>query len=96
METVVKPQREPKPSVWSTRLWQLYVFLWKDVYVKRLLRHYTTTVLEVALIVVLLLGIQEYAVTTERMKVLPDTHFPPSTPTKYWKGARDVAAIVKV
>ncbi|XP_040357872.1 phospholipid-transporting ATPase ABCA3-like [Ixodes scapularis] len=96
METVVKPQREPKPSVWSTRLWQLYVFLWKDVYVKRLLRHYTTTVLEVALIVVLLLGIQEYAVTTERMKALPDTHFPPSTPTKYWKGARDVAAIVKI
>ncbi|CAN8004392.1 unnamed protein product, partial [Ixodes hexagonus] len=77
-------------------LWQLHIILWKNVYVKRLRRHYITTILEVALVVALLLGIQEHAVTRERMKVRPDTHFLPSEPAKYWNSMPDVVAIEKV
>ncbi|KAL1427721.1 hypothetical protein MTO96_017157 [Rhipicephalus appendiculatus] len=40
----------------------LYIILWKNVYVKRLCRHYMATLVEIALIVALLLGIQEDAV----------------------------------
>ncbi|CAN8004388.1 unnamed protein product, partial [Ixodes hexagonus] len=77
-------------------LWQLYIILWKNVYIKRLRRHYITTILEVALVVALLLGIQEYAVTRERMIVRPHTQFPPITPLKYWNSAPNVSAIVKI
>lgn len=92
------PQAAEKNDVspCAASLWQLHIILWKNVYVKRLRRHYLTTILEVALVVALLLSIQEYAVTRETMKVRPDTHFPTSAPTKYWNAMPDVVAIDKV
>ncbi|KAM7286792.1 retinal-specific phospholipid-transporting ATPase ABCA4-like [Ixodes scapularis] len=98
MEPVNVPQAAEKNDVrpCAASLWQLHIILWKNVYVKRLRRHYVTTILEVALVVALLLGIQEYAVTRETMKVRLDTHFPTSAPTKYWNAMPDVVAIDKV
>ncbi|KAH8029527.1 hypothetical protein HPB51_001252 [Rhipicephalus microplus] len=66
----------------TSLLWcrQLYIILWKNVYVKRISRHYLTTLLEVALMVTLLLGIQEDSVTREPFgapsghRVRPDQH----------------------
>ncbi|EEC04726.1 ABC transporter, putative [Ixodes scapularis] len=91
------PQASEKNDVrpCAASLWQLHIILWKNVYVKRLRRHYVTTILEVALVVALLLGIQEYAVARETMKVRLDTHFPTSAPTKYWNAMPDVVAIDK-
>ncbi|XP_075526374.1 ATP-binding cassette sub-family A member 17-like [Dermacentor variabilis] len=78
------------PLLWCR---QLYIILWKNVYVKRISRHYLTTVLEVALMVTLLLGIQEDSVVREPMLRRGDTVFDPIKTDAFWNTQRDVAHI---
>ncbi|XP_065281110.2 phospholipid-transporting ATPase ABCA3-like isoform X2 [Dermacentor albipictus] len=78
------------PLLWCR---QLYIILWKNVYVKRISRHYLTTVLEVALMVTLLLGIQEDSVVREPMVRRGDTVFNPIKTDAFWNTQRDVAHI---
>ncbi|KAH6939849.1 hypothetical protein HPB50_021895 [Hyalomma asiaticum] len=75
---------------------QLLMVLWKNIYVKRLQRHYTTTLLEIVLMVVLLLGIQEDAVVREPLLRRGDTHFRPINTYSYWNTQRDMAQVTKV
>ncbi|KAH6926302.1 hypothetical protein HPB50_016485 [Hyalomma asiaticum] len=75
---------------------QMYIILWKNVYIKRLLRHYTSTLLEIAFIVALLSGIQEDSVTREPLIRHPDTIYKPMRTDKYWNTQRDLANIRKV
>ncbi|XP_070378311.1 phospholipid-transporting ATPase ABCA3-like isoform X1 [Dermacentor albipictus] len=74
---------------------QLYVLLWKNVYIKRLLRHYTTTLLEIAFIVALLSGIQEDSVVREPLERRPDTYYKPMHSDAYWNTQEDLAHITK-
>ncbi|KAH7966360.1 hypothetical protein HPB49_015513 [Dermacentor silvarum] len=75
---------------------QLLMMLWKNIYLKRLLRHYTTTLLEVVLMVVLLLGIQEDAVVREPLLRRGDTLFRPIHTHSYWNTQRDMAQVTQV
>ncbi|KAH6935495.1 hypothetical protein HPB50_006253 [Hyalomma asiaticum] len=74
----------------------LYIILWKNVYVKRLCRHYTATLVEIALIVALLLGIQEDSVTREPLVRRGDTFYQPMHTNAYWNTQRDLAYIREV
>ncbi|XP_077497521.1 phospholipid-transporting ATPase ABCA3-like [Amblyomma americanum] len=76
-------------------LWarQLYIILWKNIYVTRLCRHYPTTVLEVALHVVLLLGIQEDSVSREPFLRRGDTVYVAHRTSEFWNTQRDTASI---
>ncbi|KAH6923180.1 hypothetical protein HPB50_024603 [Hyalomma asiaticum] len=77
------------------RLWcrQLFIILWKNVYVKRISRHYLSTVLEVALMVTLLLGIQEDSVVREPLLRRGDTLFEPTKTGTFWNTQPDIAHI---
>ncbi|KAL1425912.1 hypothetical protein MTO96_018748 [Rhipicephalus appendiculatus] len=75
---------------------QLYVLLWKNVYIKRLLRHYTSTLIEIAFIVALLSGIQEDSVTREPLVRRPDTLYKPIRSDAFWNTQPDLANITKV
>ncbi|KAH7972051.1 hypothetical protein HPB52_005937 [Rhipicephalus sanguineus] len=75
---------------------QLYVLLWKNVYIKRLLRHYTSTLIEIAFIVALLSGIQEDSVTREPLVRRPETLYKPMHADAYWNTQPDLANITKV
>ncbi|KAH7977814.1 hypothetical protein HPB49_003689 [Dermacentor silvarum] len=72
---------------------QLYILLWKNVYLKRLRRHYITTVLEIVLMVALLLGIQDEAVVREPLKHHGVTVFSAFSPTAFWDTDTDVVRI---
>ncbi|KAH7976220.1 hypothetical protein HPB52_010100 [Rhipicephalus sanguineus] len=78
------------PLLWCR---QLYIILWKNVYVKRISRHYLNTVLEVALMVTLLLGIQEDSVTREPLLRRGDTVFDPINTSTFWNTQPDIARI---
>ncbi|KAH7974716.1 hypothetical protein HPB49_018411 [Dermacentor silvarum] len=78
------------PLLWCR---QLYIILWKNVYVKRISRHYLTTVLEVALMVTLLLGIQEDSVVREPMVRRGDTMFDTIKTDAFWNTQKDIAHI---
>ncbi|KAH9371452.1 hypothetical protein HPB48_020729 [Haemaphysalis longicornis] len=75
---------------------QLFMVLWKNIYLKRLSRHLVTTVLEIVLMVVLLLGIQDDAVVREPFLRKGDTIFRPIQPTVYWNTQKDMADITTV
>ncbi|XP_075538325.1 phospholipid-transporting ATPase ABCA3-like [Dermacentor variabilis] len=91
-------------SVWGTSVpyrgaspWlQLVMMLWKSIYLKRLVRHYTTTLLEIVLMVVLLLGIQEDAVVREPLLRRGDTHFRSIHTYSYWNTQHDMAQVTQV
>ncbi|KAK8774829.1 hypothetical protein V5799_010636 [Amblyomma americanum] len=70
--------------------------LWKNIYLKRLCRHYTTTLLEIVLMVVLLLGIQEDAVVREPFIRKGNTYFAPVHPDAYWNTQPDMVQIRRV
>ncbi|KAH7962532.1 hypothetical protein HPB52_016719 [Rhipicephalus sanguineus] len=75
---------------------QLLMVLWKNIYITRMQRHYTTTLLEIVLMVVLLLGIQEDAVTREPLLRRGDTYFRPISTYTYWNTQPDMAQINQV
>ncbi|KAL3212534.1 hypothetical protein MRX96_007950 [Rhipicephalus microplus] len=75
---------------------QLYVLLWKNVYIKRLLRHYTSTLIEIAFIVALLSGIQEDSVTREPLVRRADTLYKRIRSDAFWNTQPDLANITKV
>ncbi|XP_077486804.1 phospholipid-transporting ATPase ABCA3-like [Amblyomma americanum] len=79
----------------TTLLWarQLYIILWKNIYVKRISRHYPTTVLEIALIVALLLGIQEDSVVREPLVRRGDTTYEPIHPKAFWNAQPNMSRI---
>ncbi|KAH9373322.1 hypothetical protein HPB48_018375 [Haemaphysalis longicornis] len=79
-------------------LWtkQLYILLWKNVYLKRLCRHYLTLVLEIAFLVALLMGIQEDAVVREPLVRRADTVYEDTTAVHFWNTQKDQAHITKV
>ncbi|XP_075534998.1 uncharacterized protein LOC142570501 [Dermacentor variabilis] len=88
----VDPSARPAPSPWR----QLLMLVWKNVYVKRLCRRYTTTLLEIVLMVVLLLGIQESSVVREPLIRKGDTVFSPISPTTFWDTEHDMVEIKQV
>ncbi|KAL1420360.1 hypothetical protein MTO96_024195 [Rhipicephalus appendiculatus] len=76
-------------------LWarQLHIILWKNIYLKRMCRHYTTTVLEIALMVTLLMGIQDDAVTREPLVRRGDTTFVATNTSTFWNTQTDIAHV---
>ncbi|XP_050040804.3 phospholipid-transporting ATPase ABCA3-like [Dermacentor andersoni] len=74
----------------------LYIILWKNVYVKRLCRHYMATLVEIALIVALLLGIQEDSVAREPFVRRGDTFYQPMHTNTFWNTQRDLSYIREV
>ncbi|KAH7966731.1 hypothetical protein HPB49_019014 [Dermacentor silvarum] len=88
----VDPSVRPAPSPWR----QLFMLVWKNVYVKRLCRRYTTTLLEIVLMVVLLLGIQESSVVREPLIRKGDTIFSPIHPTTFWNTQPDMVQVNQV
>lgn len=88
----VDPSVRPAPSPWR----QLLMLVWKNVYVKRLCRRYTTTLLEIVLMVVLLLGIQESSVVREPLIRKGDTIFSPISPTTFWNTQPDMVQVQQV
>ncbi|XP_037583087.2 phospholipid-transporting ATPase ABCA3-like [Dermacentor silvarum] len=92
---VVHPTADGASHVGRPYLWahQLYIILWKNIYLKRLCRHYTTTVLEIALMVTLLLGIQEDSVVREPLVRRGDTTFAVTRTGTFWNTQTDVAHV---
>ncbi|XP_050042843.1 uncharacterized protein [Dermacentor andersoni] len=82
----------PAPSP----LLQLLMVLWKNVYVTRLCRRYTTTLLEIVLMVVLLLGIQDEAVVREPLIRKGDTIFRPIRPSTFWNTQPSMVQVKQV
>ncbi|KAL3242944.1 hypothetical protein MRX96_047665, partial [Rhipicephalus microplus] len=82
----------PGASPWR----QLLMVLWKNIYIKRMQRHKTTTLLEIVLMVVLLLGIQDDAVVVEPLVRRGDTYFRPISTYTYWNTQPDMAQITQV
>nr|XP_037289980.1 LOW QUALITY PROTEIN: ATP-binding cassette sub-family A member 3-like [Rhipicephalus microplus] len=82
----------PGASPWR----QLLMVLWKNIYIKRMQRHYTTTLLEIVLMVVLLLGIQDDAEVVEPLVRRGDTYFRPISTYTYWNTQPDMAQITQV
>ncbi|KAH7975014.1 hypothetical protein HPB49_022788 [Dermacentor silvarum] len=78
------------PLLWCR---QLFVILWKNVYVKRLCRHYVFTVIEVVFMVAMLLGIQEDSVVREPLVHRGDTVYSPIGYRAFWNTQRDLARI---
>ncbi|XP_065309368.2 phospholipid-transporting ATPase ABCA3-like isoform X2 [Dermacentor albipictus] len=74
----------------------LYIILWKNVYVKRLCRHYMATLVEIALIVALLLGIQEDSVVREPFVRKGNTFYQPMRTNAFWNTQRDLSYIREV
>ncbi|XP_077564416.1 phospholipid-transporting ATPase ABCA3-like [Haemaphysalis longicornis] len=85
-------------AVGGSFLWfrQLHVLLWKNIYVKRMRRHYLTTLLEIVLIVALLLGIQDDAVVREPLVRHGSTIYSPASPADLWSALPDMANITRV
>ncbi|KAH6921804.1 hypothetical protein HPB50_005003 [Hyalomma asiaticum] len=84
---------ESRPYLWAR---QLHIILWKNIYLKRMCRHYTTTVLEIALMVVLLMGIQDDSVTREPLVRRGDTIFVVTRTGTFWNTQTNVAHVRKV
>ncbi|XP_065303387.2 phospholipid-transporting ATPase ABCA3-like isoform X2 [Dermacentor albipictus] len=82
-----------QPYLWAR---QLYIILWKNIYLKRLCRHYTTTVLEIALMVTLLMGIEEDSVAREPLMRRGDTTFVVTRTGTFWNTQTDVVHVRKV
>ncbi|KAH9374813.1 hypothetical protein HPB48_020614 [Haemaphysalis longicornis] len=78
-------------------LWarQLHAILWKNVYVRRVCRHYPTTIVEVLLMVFWLYGIQEDSVVREPLMRRPDAIYPPQRPGAFWNKAEGMVGINK-
>ncbi|XP_077553352.1 phospholipid-transporting ATPase ABCA3-like [Haemaphysalis longicornis] len=76
-------------------LWarQLHVILWKNIYLKRICRHYAATLIECGFMVILLLGIQEVSVAREPMVRRPDTVYRSIHPNQFWNMQPDMARI---
>ncbi|KAH9371205.1 hypothetical protein HPB48_010896 [Haemaphysalis longicornis] len=76
-------------------LWarQLHVILWKNIYLKRICRHYAATLIECGIMVILLLGIQEVSVAREPMVRRPDTVYRSIHPNQFWNMQPDMARI---
>ncbi|XP_077553367.1 phospholipid-transporting ATPase ABCA3-like [Haemaphysalis longicornis] len=81
-----------------TCLWarQLHVIIWKNIYLKRVCRHYAATLIEAVLMVVLLLGIQEDSVVREPLIRRTDTVYQPAHPRQFWNTQPDMARISTV
>ncbi|XP_077557777.1 glucosylceramide transporter ABCA12-like [Haemaphysalis longicornis] len=79
-------------------LWiqQLHVLLWKDIYLKRICRHYPSLLIEITLMIVLLLGIQEETVVREPLILRGDTIYPPVHPSLFWNTNPALANIREV
>ncbi|XP_064476871.1 retinal-specific phospholipid-transporting ATPase ABCA4-like [Ornithodoros turicata] len=75
------------------QLRQLYVILWKNIFINRIRCHYFTTVLEIALMVALMSGIQRDAVMQEPFIRHPDTLYPPAPTSKYWMTQKNISNI---
>ncbi|XP_077512885.1 ATP-binding cassette sub-family A member 17-like [Amblyomma americanum] len=86
----------PQVRTGSSSWLQLMMVLWKNIYLKRLCRHYTTTLLEIVLMVVLLLGIQEDSVVREPFIRKGDTIFMPIRSNAFWNSQPDMARIQQV
>ncbi|KAH6922297.1 hypothetical protein HPB50_012324 [Hyalomma asiaticum] len=78
------------PLLWCR---QLFVILWKNVYLKRLCRHYMFTVFEVVFMVAMLLGIQEDSVVREPLIRRGDTVYSHIGYRTFWNTQRDLARI---
>lgn len=85
-------------STGGSYLWarQLHVILWKNVYVRRLCRHYPATIIEVLLMVFLLYGIQEDSVVREPLIRRPDAIYQPRRPRAFWNKTEHMASIHEV
>ncbi|KAH9373735.1 hypothetical protein HPB48_016581 [Haemaphysalis longicornis] len=79
-------------------LWakQLYILLWKNVYLKRLCRHYAAVLIEIVFLVALLMGIQEDSVVREPLVRRGDTVYEPTMASDFWNTQKDLAHITKV
>ncbi|KAH8030532.1 hypothetical protein HPB51_008177 [Rhipicephalus microplus] len=90
MSRVAAQSMRVVPLLWCR---QLFVILWKNVYLKRICRHYLLTVFEVAFMVTMLLGIQEDAVVREPLIRRGDTLFGPIGYMAFWNTQPDLAHI---
>ncbi|KAH8032394.1 hypothetical protein HPB51_024523 [Rhipicephalus microplus] len=90
MSRVAAQSMRAVPLLWCR---QLFVILWKNVYLKRICRHYLLTVFEVAFMVAMLLGIQEDAVVREPLIRRGDTLFGPIGYMAFWNTQPDLAHI---
>ncbi|XP_054925117.1 phospholipid-transporting ATPase ABCA3-like isoform X2 [Dermacentor andersoni] len=78
------------PLLWCR---QLFVILWKNVYLKRICRHYVLTVIEVVFMVAMLLGIQEDSVVREPHVQRGATVYSPIGYRAFWNTQGDLARI---
>ncbi|XP_075524840.1 phospholipid-transporting ATPase ABCA3-like [Dermacentor variabilis] len=78
------------PLLWCR---QLFVILWKNVYLKRICRHYVFTVIEVVFMVAMLLGIQEDSVVREPHVQWGATVYRPIGYRAFWNTQGDLAHI---
>ncbi|XP_065306442.2 phospholipid-transporting ATPase ABCA3-like isoform X1 [Dermacentor albipictus] len=81
------------PLLWCR---QLFVILWKNVYLQRICRHYVFTVIEVVFMVAMLLGIQEDSVVREPLVQRGATVYRPIGHRAFWNTQRDLARISTV
>ncbi|XP_049275814.1 uncharacterized protein LOC125760132 [Rhipicephalus sanguineus] len=91
----VAPHTETADASSRRYLWarQLHIILWKNIYLKRICRHYTTTLLEIALMVTLLMGIQDDSVTREPLVRRGDTTFVATNTSTFWNTQTDMAHV---
>ncbi|XP_064476304.1 uncharacterized protein LOC135390539 [Ornithodoros turicata] len=75
---------------------QLYIMLWKNIFLKRFQRHYVTTILEIALMVAFMTGIHSNAVKREQLIRHSVTLYPPSSPMTYWRTLKNISNIQTV
>ncbi|XP_077553447.1 phospholipid-transporting ATPase ABCA3-like [Haemaphysalis longicornis] len=83
-------------SRWVLWAQQMHVLLWKNVYLKRLCRHYPAMLFEVVLMIVMLLGIQEETVVREPLIRRGNTVYPPVRPRVFWNTDPDMVKIHEV
>ncbi|KAH9371291.1 hypothetical protein HPB48_022525 [Haemaphysalis longicornis] len=90
---VMDDDRGQRTCLWAR---QLHVIIWKNIYLKRVCRHYAATLIEAVLMVVLLLGIQEDSVVREPLIRRTDTVYQPAHPRQFWNTQPDMARISTV
>ncbi|XP_077553480.1 phospholipid-transporting ATPase ABCA3-like [Haemaphysalis longicornis] len=90
---VVREHATGRSFLWAR---QLHAILWKNVYVRRICRHYPATIVEILLMVFLLYGIQEDSVVREPLIRRPDAIYPPQQPRAFWNKAQGMVGINEV
>ncbi|XP_077553444.1 phospholipid-transporting ATPase ABCA3-like [Haemaphysalis longicornis] len=90
---VSKERVQGRSFLWAH---QLHVILWKNVYLRRLVRHYPSTILEILLMIFLLYGIQEESVVREPLLRRPDMIYQPVRPREFWNQQPDMSRIEQV